>query len=228
MAVYALSDLHGYLDLYKQIKEFLKPEDKVYFLGDAGDRGPQSWETIKAILYDEQFVYIKGNHDEMLIISALHYWGEEHDSYGFYHDLIANGGRDTWKDFLIDPKSKEIIYKLRDCPEEKIYYSIDKEIHLSHAGFTPGKEKKHLTWNRKHLYDIVGDNVPDNYLVVHGHTPVYYMHNAKTYEDCQKWIKPEFYGEGHKINIDMGTYNNGACCLLNLDTLKYHIFTTKV
>lgn len=42
MAVYALSDLHGYLDLYKQIKEFLKPEDKVYFLGDAGDRGPQS------------------------------------------------------------------------------------------------------------------------------------------------------------------------------------------
>ena len=38
MANYVCSDLHGYLELYKKIKNFIKPEDTVFFLGDAGDR----------------------------------------------------------------------------------------------------------------------------------------------------------------------------------------------
>lgn len=40
MATYACSDLHGRLDLLEQIQSFLKSDDRVYFLGDAGDRGP--------------------------------------------------------------------------------------------------------------------------------------------------------------------------------------------
>lgn len=52
MSVYAVSDLHGMFNLYKQIKNFLKPEDKVYCLGDCGDRGPASWETIHAVASD--------------------------------------------------------------------------------------------------------------------------------------------------------------------------------
>ena len=38
MSVYACSDFLGHLEFYKAIKEFIKPEDKVFFLGDAGDR----------------------------------------------------------------------------------------------------------------------------------------------------------------------------------------------
>ena len=34
MATYACSDLHGRLDLLKQIQDFLQPDDTVYFLGD--------------------------------------------------------------------------------------------------------------------------------------------------------------------------------------------------
>ena len=49
MAVYACSDLHGCMKFYKEIKKMLQPEDKVFFLGDAGDRGPEPWETIQAI-----------------------------------------------------------------------------------------------------------------------------------------------------------------------------------
>ena len=62
---FACSDLHGQLDLWKQIKSFLNPEDTVYFLGDAGDRGPDGWELIKAIANDSQVVYLKGNHEDM-------------------------------------------------------------------------------------------------------------------------------------------------------------------
>ena len=65
MSVYALSDLHGNLNIWKKIKEFLKPEDKVYFLGDAADRGDYGWEIIKEIIKDNRFIYIKGNHQNM-------------------------------------------------------------------------------------------------------------------------------------------------------------------
>ena len=41
MSVYAVSDLHGQLELYFKIKDFLKPEDYVYCLGDCGDRGKE-------------------------------------------------------------------------------------------------------------------------------------------------------------------------------------------
>ena len=58
MSMYACSDLHGMKELYLKIKDFLKPEDKVFFLGDAGDSGPQSWELIKLIFQDDPFTYI--------------------------------------------------------------------------------------------------------------------------------------------------------------------------
>ena len=67
MAIYACSDLHGRLDLLKQIQDFLQPDDTVYFLGDAGDRGPNPWETIKAVAQDKRFIYLKGNHEDMLV-----------------------------------------------------------------------------------------------------------------------------------------------------------------
>ena len=67
MAIYACSDLHGRLDLLKQIQDFLQLDDTIYFLGDAGDRGPNPWETIKAVAQDKRFIYLKGNHEDMLV-----------------------------------------------------------------------------------------------------------------------------------------------------------------
>ena len=149
MAVYALSDLHGYLDLYKQIKEFLKPEDKVYFLGDATDRGPQPWELAKTIYNDPQFIYLKGNHEDMLVKAALHYYGDEWDSEDNYYTLITNGGKETWKEMSDDPEGMDYIQKFKLLPKEEVYYNKDgKEIHLCHAGFTPGR-REDLLWNRK-------------------------------------------------------------------------------
>ena len=220
MAVYALSALHGYLDLYKQIKNFLQPEDKVYFLGDATDRGPQSWELAKAIYNDPQFIYLKGNHEDMLVKATLNYFGDEWYPGEWLYDLFNNGGKETWNAMMNE--GKDFVYKLKDLPKEAIYINKNgKEIHLSHAGFTPGRTKD-LLWNRKHLTDIV-DNIDDNYIIVHGHTPVHYQRRDETLDR----LYPEFYANGHKINIDMGTDNTKTCALLNLDTFKYYIFTIK-
>ena len=37
MSVYALADLHGQKQLWESIKKYLKPNDILYFLGDAID-----------------------------------------------------------------------------------------------------------------------------------------------------------------------------------------------
>ena len=42
MSTYACSDIHGMMVFYEMIKNFIQPKDTVYFLGDAGDRGPES------------------------------------------------------------------------------------------------------------------------------------------------------------------------------------------
>ena len=61
MSVYALSDLHGNEILFNKILNFLTPNDKVYFLGDAADRGKVGFGLIKQIYEDPRFIYVKGN-----------------------------------------------------------------------------------------------------------------------------------------------------------------------
>lgn len=78
MATYACSDLHGQKDLLIQIQKFLQPDDVVFFLGDAADRGPYGWEMIKMIAQDKRFISIKGNHEDMLIKAARSYYRDEY------------------------------------------------------------------------------------------------------------------------------------------------------
>ena len=57
---FALSDLHGQWGLWQQIKQFLNQDDKLYFLGDAIDRGPKGYEIMKELLCDSRVTYIMG------------------------------------------------------------------------------------------------------------------------------------------------------------------------
>ena len=58
--------MHGRLDLYEKIKEYIKPEDNVFFLGDAIDRGPHGVEIMLDILKQSNWIYLKGNHEDMM------------------------------------------------------------------------------------------------------------------------------------------------------------------
>ena len=225
---YAVSDLHGYFNLYEQIKNFIQPEDKVIFLGDATDRGPQSLKLAKAIYADPQFTYLKGNHEDMLVKTALDFYnGDDWYYESNLRHLLENGGDTTWDSLLMEEDlGRDFIYKLKNLKTEVVYYNAEgKEIHLCHAGFTPGR-RRDLLWDRKHLTDIL-DYIDDNYIIVHGHTPVAYQRNCDYWNEAAIDLSPEFYANGHKINIDMGTYGTKACCLLDLDTFEYHIFTVK-
>ena len=182
MAVYATTDLHGRLDLYKKMKTILKPEDKVYFLGDAGDRGIDGWELIKTIYEDPQFVYIKGNHEDMLVDAARAYLRNPARESEAYRLLKRNGGEKTMNDWWLDGASEIWIDKLDDLQLFVEYKNqCGTTILMSHAGYTPWMDLEEptghvipdefdLLWNRDHFYDEEYEEWMPNTIVLHGHT----------------------------------------------------------
>jgi serine/threonine protein phosphatase 1 len=231
MATYAVSDLHGCLKFYEAIKEYIQPEDKVYFLGDAGDRGPHPWETIKAIYEDEQFIYLKGNHEDMLVAAMD---DRLHDMFGTgnIYLLGGNGGYGTFEDWDLEGADPVWKTRLEKLPVYAEYERPDgKKVLLSHAGFTPRKDGKlpkdsDLIWSRDHFYDPWEEDLEDVY-VVHGHTPTPIL-DRYCYDIDEEQLSRAGavkYSEGHKFDIDNGAVFTGYCVLFDLDTFESIVFS---
>jgi calcineurin-like phosphoesterase family protein len=227
MATYCCSDLHGQLFLYKAIKEFIKPEDTVFFLGDAGDRGRNSWETIKAIWSDEQFKYLRGNHEDMLVKAMEEYY--QGHPYGSAYELLAwNGGAPTYEDWLAEKTADQRFWynRLKSLLTQWTYVNaFGMKCELSHAGFTPGAHEKDLIWDRKHFRHPWPEGYNDT-LIVHGHTPCQLMDEELLVgeQDDEREIGAYWYCDFHKVDLDNASFYTNACVLLDLDTFDEHIF----
>jgi predicted phosphodiesterase len=224
--VYAISDIHGMYNLWRQVIDSLDETDTLYVLGDCGDRGPDGWKIIKEALTDPRVVYIRGNHDEMLLDCWKSEW---HDNYLWF----CNGGYETFNAVIAEEKLE--IY-LMQLARTKLYHCYEnkegQKIHLSHAGFSllendeiPNSED--LLWDRDHIDDRCDwwpEENPNDY-VVHGHT---YCAS----KSCFAWVDTELndshsvgrYCYGHKICIDGRSFLTNKIAMLNLDTLQETIF----
>lgn len=227
MSVYALSDLHGELELWNKIKNFLTKDDVLVFLGDVIDRGKDGLKILIEMLEDDRVIFLKGNHEQNLINAYL-----DPDDLDFLRGWFNDGGLYTWEEFLSwsKNKQKELYLKLSNLPSYAIYVNCNKtRILLSHSGFTPDKnsedevlserkaQMKYL-YNRKHIEDMWPDEL-DNTLVVHGHTPTGTIDRFSSGEVLQ-------YCNNHKIDIDTGATFCGIAALLDLDTLLPIYFYT--
>ena len=227
---FACSDLHGMLSLYTQICDFLEPEDKVIFLGDAADRGPSGWTLIKAIYHNPQWVYLCGNHEDMLANAIEEYTFKRSISNRQRKLLFDNGGKTTLFDWAADGADFEWANILKELPVHYTYKNVaGKEIVLSHAGFHPffqrdnmlPDEREELIWDRYHikLTDMSGwPTTLEDVILVHGHTPILNMTTRDT-EPGAYW-----YCDDHKICIDNASFYTGITCLFDLDTYEEHIF----
>ena len=241
MAIYACTDLHSQYTLYEKIKAFLEPEDKVIFLGDAGDRGTDnSWKLIKTILSDPQFIYLKGNHEDMLY-KAMYDYIKYEEIGSDYHLLCHNGGYYTFQGWLDEEERfyGDWMRLIKNLPCTYIYKNkTDKTIILSHAGYTPQynyeqntftmpEDEHDILWSRDHFNDIWDRNLP-TCVIVHGHTPKEYLE-----ERLSPWNESElrpgayWYCDNHKVCLDCGSAYTGETVLLNLDTFEEHIFTNE-
>lgn len=240
MSVYALSDLHGRYDLLEKILAFLKPGDKVYFLGDAADRGPDGWKCLTTIMTDPRFEYVMGNHEKMLVDAMKEYYKYDGE-YGWsesYRLLANNGGSNTFFEWETCYEPRIWYHQLRSLPYALSYVNKDGiTILLSHAGYTPWGDgnggikvpcQYDLVWDRDHVLDEPTDE-EDWYhaIIVHGHTPIPILADDINYEEEEVEPGALYYAESRKICIDNGSVWTGCACLLDLDTFEEHIFEIK-
>ena len=214
------------------MKELLKPEDIVYFLGDAGDRGPDGWKLIKAIYDDDQFIYLKGNHEDMLVDAAREYLRNPDCESDEYYRLKRNGGAKTLEAWWLDGADEKWVKKLDALPLTAEYKNKDGiYILMSHAGYTPWSDPDdpkavlipsdfELLWNRDHFYDDEYDEWLENCIVLHGHTSIPSLADklCDHREDIPRGAY--WYDERRKCCIDNLSAASDVACLLNLDTFE--------
>ena len=212
MSVYAWADLHGRFDILMEGLQYINPEDKVYFLGDAADRGPDGWECIKYILNDERFTYIKGNHEDLMIKAIGNwkpYFGDPDDRPFYWNRNIElwywNGGEVTHDAFeddeSITPEEKiEILHTLTALPFCAVYHNAKgQDVLLSHAGcdsFEAAEtcDEEKFIWDRNHLMFYDSWYGKDNEVIVHGHTPIELM--IKDQQRNAEWLVEKHKREG--------------------------------
>lgn len=239
MSVWAFSDTHGQRWAFDEILSFIKPNDTVYFLGDAIDRGPDGWNILKEILNDPRFKMIKGNHEDMMVLALLTEPGYDSRSQWYW-----NGGQVTHQAFKADPHGIDIVRRVQQLPTYLEYINPDGiRIRMTHAGFTPDENDfpgwgDDLIWDRSHfLHDNWNNEKNGNDLILHGHTPIPYIveeraqiagmtgRNLDNLYDGQTEIDPGayWYCGNHKVDIDCGVHYTGITTLLNLDTFDEQV-----
>lgn len=226
--VFACSDLHGRLDLFNEICKNLQPDDTVYFLGDAADRGPDGWEVIKAIFQDKRWIYMKGNHEDLLVNAAKEYF--KYNFYGYNFSLLCcNGGEQTFYGLSHEEDKIKWVKMIENLPTSKFFVNEKGQyIFLSHAGYTPNMgtlDSELLIWDREHIKDKwQHDNIKDDFYIIHGHTPIQYM--TEDYDLINEKNTTAFwYFNGHKVNIDNGACWTNKVILLDLNTLEETIIS---
>lgn len=209
--IYCMSDIHGEVDRYHKMLEFIEFSDKdtLYIIGDVIDRYPGGIDLLKEIINEPNIKFILGNHEHMMI-----------DNLGpvgiYYHKYtwLNNGGDVTYFEWLnmTNKEDQRVILKyLMDAPDHIDITVNKKKYHLVH-GF-PDDNIIGRVWNRPSPYFPFGwDN---NAVAIIGHTPTYCL---KTFDN-----EVEIYHGKGFIDIDCGCGHDVkgkrlAC--LRLDDLK--------
>jgi serine/threonine protein phosphatase 1 len=229
MSIYIATDLHGNYNHWQKIKDFLKEDDKLYYLGDAVDRGWHGWDVFKELVDDSRVTFIKGNHEDMMYNS---YRTTGPAAIEWFKTWRKNGGGLTEFNMQERDMSQETLdYYLDIIAIMPTYEAVkieDRTYILSHAGFTPDdafcllsddERDWKLIWDRKHIFTEWPDNMSKVY-IVHGHTPHQLLASASIFIDDITAEIPFTYCDGHKIDLDMGTTNSNTSLLYNLTEEK--------
>jgi bis(5'-nucleosyl)-tetraphosphatase (symmetrical) len=123
MATYAFGDLQGCYDPLARLLDYLdfSPEnDRLWFVGDLVNRGPQSLEVLRFVKQlGPAAITVLGNHDLHLVMQA--------EGYG-----KANK-EDTLEEILTAPDRDELLTWLRALP----LFHVEGKWSMVHAGLLP-------------------------------------------------------------------------------------------
>lgn len=186
MRVYAIGDIHGRLDLLKEMLRMIERDNEarppaqtqLVFLGDYVDRGPDSKNVIDRLLDSVpggfETVFLQGNHEEIMLYVALH---GLHDPQVF--DMwISCGGCMTMASYGVDV---ELLFSalssgLTDVKRERVVEQF--------ASVLPDQHLRFLSELK--IFHAVGD-----YFFVHAGVRPEVPLDEQAPEDCL-WIRNTF------------------------------------
>jgi len=218
MKSFVIGDIHGCERELRYLIDGLplSQGDRLVFLGDYIDRGPQSRGVVSYLvelpkqLSSIEFVFLKGNHEDMFL-SFLGIGGAHGDMF------LINGGKATVASYCIEsgkPSAQEVLSVLPS--EHRTFYQQLRLYHLIepflcvHAGIDPDKSlaeqtEEELLWIRN-KFIFASHRLP--YTVLFGHTP---QHTV-------------FYDLPYKVGLDTGlVYGNMLTCLDVDEKVLYQI-----
>ena len=146
MAIYVVSDVHGYYDVFLKGLEVidLKPTDMLYMVGDAIDRGPDGIEILKYIKNHRNMDLIIGNH-EFMMLNSVDPSGKkicEGDDAKLW--LVYNGGKATYTKYceMLTASRIDLLEWLRNRLVIKTLEHKGKKFCLTHSYYMPDCENK--------------------------------------------------------------------------------------
>ncbi|MGX7351131.1 serine/threonine protein phosphatase 1 [Enterococcus canis] len=211
---YAISDIHGEYQLFKELLKFFDPElHQLILIGDLNDRGPQSKACLllgKELVEKYQAVYLRGNHEEYLLqfLNAPEEW---------YPSYLRNGGKETIESLLhkgateeYSPTEMAMMIRSRYgelvdfLTQRPLYYEWGKYLFV-HAGVDLTKKDwrdtspRDFIWIREPFHE--GKNQTGK-TIVFGHTITPMLHGDMQTTDL--WLSD------NKIGIDGGAVFGGS------------------
>lgn len=196
-------DIHGEYDklinLWEKVK-FNPENDKLIFLGDYIDRGPEPLKCLDFIIdkvNNYNAIALSGNHENMML----------YDTDCWFN----NGGKETLKKLRSVSKEEQEKY-IEFCNDLRYYHEEDNMIFV-HAGINPDIADWHedidsMLWIRGEFLSKYNGNKK----VFVGHTPVQYLRGNNTTPTKVKNI----------VMIDTGSYlSDGHISCVDAYTLDF-------
>ncbi|EOL46035.1 metallophosphoesterase [Enterococcus phoeniculicola] len=212
--VYAISDIHGEYELFKQVISYFDPTlHQLVLMGDLNDRGAHTKESFllgMKLVKEFDAIYLRGNHEEYF----LEFLVSPEDWYPMY---LRNGGKETIESLLHKGATEEyspteISMMIRSRYKELVDFLVERPLYYEwqqyvfvHAGVDLSKKDWHETsprdflWIREPFHQ--GKNKTGK-TIVFGHTITPMLHGDMQTTDL--WLSD------NKIGIDGGAVFGGS------------------
>jgi serine/threonine protein phosphatase 1 len=230
MTLYLVGDIHGRLDLLREVHRRIDadkarrgggPAREIY-LGDYIDRGPSSAGVVTQLLERAahvETVFLRGNHEQMLLdLLNGHNCLEDWLHVGGTATMLSYGVAPRLLTRLVSPAAirRQLEAALPDghrrfYEQTELYARLGPYLAV-HAGLRPGlpldaQIPMDLLSIRREFLQFTGDL---GFIVVHGHTPA---------------MAPEL--RPNRINIDTGAFATNRLTSLRIDADGAHIMETR-
>jgi serine/threonine protein phosphatase 1 len=211
-----IGDVHGHYDTLMSLLDAIAPmsDDKVYFLGDLIDRGPQSAQVVDFVK-ESPYSCLLGNHEQMLldILGDGEIYGPALQAW------LYSGGHTTINSYGEGGVRSDHLAWMRTLPT---YLDLG-DVWLVHAGVNPRMPLEKQTsdqfcWVRDEFHSIHKPYFSDK-LIITGHTITFTLPGVLPGQIAQ--------GCGW-LDIDTGAYHPKSGWMTALDITNAIVYQANV